>query len=298
METLPNIKDLAAFCAVVDNGSISQAANALGETKGSVSRRISRLEKTLDIALIQLKNGKSAPTLEGLKYKKVAEQSIELLKGVQSEIKDQFIDPHGHLRITTAQGIYRGAELTKYMAEFLNLYPRISLEVLMSEKTLSFNDDNIDFALRAAFGPMKDSSLKATYLQDLGMSFYASKKYLEEHGEPKHPDELQSHRILTLRIYGNGINLSLRQKGKRKIHKFNLSGALLSQDVVFLEEVCTQGGGIFIGSPAMNKSNKFVQILKDWEFPGEIKLYLLHPNRPLTPKAIVFKEFLKQRFSL
>lgn len=296
METMPNIKDLTAFCAVVDNGSISQAANALGETKGSISRRISRLEETLDIPLIQLKSGKAAPTKEGLKYKKVAEQAIELLQSAQTEIKDQYVDPQGLLRITTAQGIYRGTELSKYIAEFLDRFPKIQLEVLMTEKSLSLHDDELDFAIRTTFSQMKDSSLKATYLADLGMNFYATAKYLKKNGEPKHPSELKNHKLLVPRIFGDGINLTLKQKGKRKIHKFELSGSLLSQDFIFLEEVCLESGGIFIGSPAMNKKNKLVPILKDWDFPGDIKLYLLHPDRPLTPKAQVFKDLIKEKF--
>jgi DNA-binding transcriptional LysR family regulator len=296
METLPKIEDIAAFCAVVDNGSISQAANILGETKGSISRRISRLESILEISLIQIKAGKAAPTLEGLQYKNIAEQSLELLSSAQAEIKNHHITPQGFLKVTTAQGIYRGTQLSKFVSEFLNLYPDIQLEMLMTEKPLSFSEHQIDFALRASFGQLKDSSHKAIYLQDLGMKFYVSQKYIKKYGVPKHPEELNNHKLLIPRIYGDGISIALQQSGKRKIHKLDLSGSLLSQDIVFLEEVCLAGGGIFIGSPGMNKNKKYTEILKDWHFPGEVKLYLLYPNRPLSPRARAFKDLIKDRF--
>lgn len=296
METVPNIKDIVAFCAVVDNGSISQAANALGETKGSISRRVSRLEATLNIALIQIKGGKAAPTSEGLQYKKIAEQSLELLSNAQTEIKNQHFNPQGFLKITTAQGVYRGTKMSEYISAFLDLYPEIQLEVMMTEKSLSFSEHQIDFALRASFGQMKDSSHKAVYLQDLGMKFYATQKYLKKYGTPKHPEELKNHKLLIPRIFGDGISITLKQNGKRKVHKFDLSGSLLSQDIVFLEEVCLEGGGIFIGSPGMNKDKRYVSVLNEWDFPGEVKLYLIYPNRPLSPKARVFKELIKERF--
>ena len=81
-------------------GSITAAAKALGETKGAVSRRISRLEEVLGIALIQRVGGRAQATTEGISYRQRAAEALEILDAAQTELRDQETMPQGRLRIT------------------------------------------------------------------------------------------------------------------------------------------------------------------------------------------------------
>ena len=302
METEVNLKDLRAYNYVVDLGSITAAAKASGETKGSISRRISRLERHLNISIIHRLGGRASPTEEGLEYLKKAKVALEILDSAYSTILDQDSKPIGHIRITTAQGIYQGCDLSKYIAQFINKFPEVSMEVFMSEKFLSFREHQINFAFRVSFGQMKDSSHKAIELMDMGACFYAGPEYLRKFGVPTNPSELNQHKLLIPRGFGNGVTISLISKQKNSVAEtYELKGHLLCQDIVFLEEVGLSNGGIILKSPSPNDENvangKLVPILEDWKVSEDIKLYLLYPNKPLSPKELAFKEFISDLFS-
>ena len=65
----PDLADLRAFCLVVDLGSITAAARSLGEAKGSVSRRLTRLEEGLGVTLLRRTPRLVQPTEVGAAYR-------------------------------------------------------------------------------------------------------------------------------------------------------------------------------------------------------------------------------------
>ncbi|NRB39352.1 MAG: LysR family transcriptional regulator [Pseudomonadales bacterium] len=301
METQVNLKDLRAFVAVVDHGSITAAAAVLGETKGTISRRISRLEENLSIALVQRVGGRAQATSEGLSYRKRAQEALDILDNAKAEMIDQEHNPHGHLRITALQGLAKDVKLGKILGEFIEAYPEITVETLMTEKILSFREDQIDFAFRLSIGDLPDSGHKAMFLTEVELGFVASPAYLAKYGTPQHPDDLQHHRLLIPRLFGDGMAVTIQPRGEPdKAQEFDLRGHLLCQDIAFLEEAALAGGGLFLLFPQMQKqlleSGEFIRVLADWEPTHTGKFYLMYPSRPLSSKARVFKDFIQQAF--
>ena len=118
METNINLRDLRAFCSVVEQGSITAAATALAETKGAVSRRISRLEEKLGTPLIQRSSGRAQATPEGMAYRQRALEALEILDAAQGELLDQRVIPQGHLRVTVVQGLANTLNLGNCLGRF------------------------------------------------------------------------------------------------------------------------------------------------------------------------------------
>ncbi len=302
METNVNLRDLRAFCAVVEQGSITAAATALAETKGSVSRRISRLEEKLGTPLIQRSSGRAQATPEGLAYRQRAIEALEILDAAQDELLDQHMTPQGHLRVTVVQGIANTLDLGGCLGRFTQAYPQVSVDMIMTTDVLSLQEHQIDFAFRLTPGDLPDSSNRALLLARVCLGFAASPEYLEKNGVPKHPRDLQSHRLLLPRTFGSGMSISMQPiQQPEKTETFYLEGHITCQDTLFLADSALAGGGIALMSPSVQKvyvdSGQLVPILDDWESSQPGNLYLVYSGGPLSPKAKAFKDFIKAAFS-
>jgi len=300
METNINLRDARAFCAVVDKGSISAAAIHLNETKGSISRRISRLEQQLGSALIQRVGGRAQATETGLTYRQRLATALEMLDDAASELTQQQSQLSGHLRITAAQGTVDEIQLGRMCAEFINLYPEVHLEVLITDQALSFAQHQIDFTFRVGAGQLPDSNHKSIYLMDMPVGFAASPGYLQRFGEPETPEDLAEHRLLMMRLPGRAVQLKLQPKdGSKPVKNYVLHGQLTSQDNRFLEQAALADGGIILkpagSSDPYLSSGQLRSILTDWHAVDEFKLFLLFANRPLTATALAFKRFISEQ---
>jgi DNA-binding transcriptional LysR family regulator len=301
METHVKLTDVRAFCAIVEQGSITAAARVLAETKGSVSRRLARLENVLSTALVHRSGGKAVPTALGRAYYRSAGEGLEVLDAAAEELRDQEASPKGHLRVTALPGVGPGL-IAEPIGRFIQAFPGVTIELLLTERVLSFREDHIDFAFRPAMGQLPDSTHKAHRLGDVSAGFVASPSYLEAHGTPQHPRELEQHRLLLPPVMGQGMRLVLRRVGEpSSAEEFELRGHLLSHDTRLLREVALAGGGITLlvpdrADPELERGG-LSRLLPDWESPGRASFNLLHPAGPMAPKARAFKDFIKQDFA-
>ena len=95
------LADVRAFCMVVELGTISAAARVLGETKGGVSRRLSRLEQSLGVSLLARTPRSVTPTEEGSLFFARAREGVLLLDEATELARDARATPRGHLRVTS-----------------------------------------------------------------------------------------------------------------------------------------------------------------------------------------------------
>ena len=166
METqTKDLADLRAFCMVVDRGSITAAAKALGETKGAVSRRITRLERAVGSPLLRRSPRLVQATENGIAYRVQVGRALELLDDATTVLQDARATPSGVLRVTapTDIGISLVAPL---MADFMT---RVSADHRGDDP----HGDGTRFRRqpgrrRLARGPsLRDSSLVAHKLERL-----------------------------------------------------------------------------------------------------------------------------------
>lgn len=301
METQVNVRDLEAFCAVVEKGSVTAAAAASGETKGSLSRRVSRLERVLGMSLLQRVGGPAQATSEGMMYYRRASEALDILSGARAELNNQQENPAGHLRLTATPGLAESMKLGELIGAFSAEYPGITLEMILTEKMLSFREDQIDFAFRMVSEGLPDSGHKSRVLSREGIAFAASADYLEKYGVPCHPSDLDSHRLLVPESYGGGVTLSLQpKKSPEGKQKFCLRGYVYCQDLRFLISAAVGGGGITLIQPSVLEDYKargaLCEVLPDWEISSPGEFCLVYPGRPLSPKMRVFRDFILEAF--
>jgi DNA-binding transcriptional LysR family regulator len=288
----PDLVDLRAFCLVVDFGSLTEAAQVLQETKGSVSRRLSRLEELLGVSLLQRSPRLVQATEEGRLYRQRLAQALDLLDSANAAVQQTLEEPKGHLRITAPHDL--GLELlAPLVAAFTDRYHEISVDVLLTTRILDFDEQQIDFAFRAT-GTLKDSTLIAHKIADIKAIFVASPAYLTKSSAPQKLSDLSSHKLLLNRSVPNTV--SLRHIPTKETSTLSLGEATITAEMSFLTRAAASGAGIALLPLDIIErelaSGALQRVLQDYEAPEMGKLYLLYRSwQYLPPKIKAFRDF-------
>nr|WP_218170623.1 LysR family transcriptional regulator [Pseudomonas gingeri] len=181
------------FVCVIECGSISAAAEQVGQTPSAVSRSLSRLEAKLDTTLINRTTRRMDLTEEGKFFFERAKQILEQMDELEERLSLRQQTPAGRLRINAASPFMLHA-VVPYIAEFRSLYPDIQLELNSNDLIIDLLEQSTDIAIR--IGNLADSTLHARSLGSSPLNILASPAYLERHGVPASVSELSAHTLL------------------------------------------------------------------------------------------------------
>ncbi|AGP32045.1 LysR family transcriptional regulator [Sorangium cellulosum So0157-2] len=285
----------------MDLGSITAAARTLGETKGSVSRRITRLEHALGVELLRRSPRRVQATEDGLAYRMRVGRALELLEDANAAVQQARAKPSGHLRVTAPFDLGLSL-LAPLSAGFAARYPEISVEMLLTEALLDFDAHQIDVALRAT-ASLPDSSLIAYRLQHIEMGLFAAPAYLRKHGPVRRPEDLAGHRLLLAQTTRGHATIALQARDGGDRAELRVRAAIAASDYSFCREVALVGAGIAL-VPAVNvrsdlDAKRLVPVLKDHAIDGAAPLYLVHPGTRFLPSKIrAFRDYLLDAFGV
>jgi len=280
---LPDLEAWAIFAAVVEHRSFSGAADAVGLSKATVSKAISRLEAHIGQSLFHRTSRRLALTEAGRPLADHAARILGEARAAEEAARDAASVPTGRVRLAAPMsfGISNVAPL---LATFLKEHPGVEIDLHCSDARVDIVAEGFDVALR--IGELADSSLRARRLGDIAAHLVASPAYLAEHGTPTHPNELGEHRLLS---YSNvtgpwrfrhpgGAEVSVRPQGPLTAN----SGDALVPAVLAGLGIARLPG--FIIGPYLT-GGQAVEILQDWT-PPPIGLHLLTPPSPLRPARV------------
>ena len=180
-----DILGLLALACVIQRGSFTAAGQHLGISKSAISERIARLESRLGVQVLQRTTRRLSLTGEG---QQIYERALKIMQEAESALEVQGETPHGMLRLT-APATLGATHLTPTLSSFLQKYPRVSVQLSLTERVVDIVGEGIDLALRVA-GRLQDSMLIARRLCSARTVCCASPDYLSRFGTPKHPVEL------------------------------------------------------------------------------------------------------------
>lgn len=197
---MKDLELLAAFVAVARTGSFTDAAEALGVSKATVSKRVAALEDQLGLPLFHRTTRHVAPTDAGGFLLGEAGPAIDALVLARAAVLDRQDEPVGTLRVSLP--LAYGLTLAPVLVDLLEANPRLSLDVSFSDRVVDLLDEGFDLAVRIADLP--DSSLRARRLGQMRRIVCASPAYLERFGAPARPQDLTQHRCLLYRYRQSG----------------------------------------------------------------------------------------------
>ncbi len=144
-----DINQLKSFISIVENGSITRAAEQLYISQPALSKRLNALESELQCRLIARGHKKPGLTHEGKVFLPKAYRILHEIENSKREIRNLKQSISGELRIATSHhiGIHHLPPLLK---SYKNRYPSVELRLffLESEKALQqLRNDKFDCAL-------------------------------------------------------------------------------------------------------------------------------------------------------
>ncbi|MBA4742885.1 MAG: LysR family transcriptional regulator [Azoarcus sp.] len=293
------LDDVRAYCAVVEFGTVSAAARLLGETKGSISRRVSRLERRLGVGLLARTPRAVSPTEEGTAFFERARESLRLLDDAVEAAHASRAEPRGHLRVTAPVDFGMDV-LPPLLVRFRALHPQITVELLLDDASLDLAANRIDLALRAAAADLPDMGYRASVLVAFSIDLYAAPAYLAEHGVPVGPADLSAHALIASRATGAAMQLELSdRKGRRET--IAVRAPVRSSDFASALRLAVAGGGIApIPGPVAAQAvatGALQRVLPDWRVADARLFAISLGGREAPARVRVFREFLSNELS-
>ncbi|HEX3904347.1 MAG TPA: LysR family transcriptional regulator [Polyangia bacterium] len=294
-----DLNQVSAFVRVMEAGSFTAAARTLGLPKSSVSRRVSALETSLRVRLLQRGTRKLVLTEAGRLYFERARASLAGLSDANAAVTDMSKEIAGPIRFT-AGGDNTGL-FASLISEFLARYPQVQLDVVLTPRRVDLMTEGFDLALRA--GPLVDSSLVVRRLGRSDHGLFASSTYLRKAGRPERVSDLARHRFV---LFGEPPQRHhLRLTGPEGDETVKVEGPLVVHEMSFAADAIAAGVGIGLvpeaylgfvkmgGSPSARR--ELVRVLPDHRATGS-ELNLVSPPTAYEPRRVaLLRDFLAER---
>lgn len=289
-----DLNDIFIFAKVVQSGSFSGASRELEVPKSTVSRKVSELERRLGARLLHRTTRKLALTDVGRTFYQHAARVVAEAEEAALAVSRMQQAPRGLLRVTVPLNFgYLGPIITS----FLERYPEVQVEVVCADRLVDLIEEGFDIAVRT--GELADSSLVARSLGVLRSYLVASPTFLEKHGAPQHPQELERFDGVLFGAGGDRTRWRLRQNGTTVT--VTVKARLTVNDFDVLEEAVLSGLGIAM-LPVFRcieqlRGKQLQRVLPDWCSP-EIPLHAIYPSRRhLSPKVKLFLDHLREQMT-
>ncbi|MEM8512115.1 DNA-binding transcriptional LysR family regulator [Massilia sp. MP_M2] len=292
-----DVDALIVFSAVMDAGSFSRAAERLGQTPSGVSRTISRFEASLGMTLIQRTTRRLQLTEEGAWLLGRARTILADLANTEAEAAARRSQPAGLVRVNAATPAL-GHLLAPLVAEFLDAYPLIELELVSGETYVDLIEERADLAIR--IGALPDSTLNARRLGAARLRVLASPAYLERHGAPRTPRDLAAlagHRTLGFTAPALLNTWPLRHDGGEG---WTITPQVVASSGETLRQLALHGAGIASLSDFLTRADiaagRLVPVLEQHTLPWTQPVWaVFYKQGGLAPRVAALVDFLAHR---
>lgn len=292
-----SLGDARTFCEVVERGTLTHAAKWLRESKGSISKRLSRLEAQLGVRLLARTTRAVTPTEEGLEFYAKVRAGLSMLDEAAEGALGLKKQPQGNLRITASMDICIFL-LPQLIREFRHEYPGISLEIVASDGLLDLSANRLDLALRVMRKPLPDQPYRSVELAIGHMGFYASPEWLMTHSEPTTFLEVLAADLICCEKHNTARPLPFVDDYGH-IEEFQTRASVKTSDLATATRLAEAGVGIallpsFAAQQALQQGS-LIPILPAWRVKG-LRMHALSLAGPAVPLRIrLFRDFLKAR---
>jgi len=286
---------MRVFVTVVDLGSQSAAADQLDLSRPVVSRYLAELEAWVGARLMHRTTRKLSLTTAGEETLPRCRQMLELADELQAAVTLPGDAPRGLLRISVSTS-FGQAQLAAAVTDYVRLYPEVSVDLQMLDRTVNLVDERIDLAIRTSHE--LDPSLIARKLTVCRSVLCASPAYLREHPAPQEVEALSRHNCLSHSYYGkslwhftrNGEDVSVPVQGNITANEAStlLSAALAGAGITLLPSY---------QAATYVQRGELVRLLPEAE-PRGMTIYAVYASRKQMPATLrSMLDFLASRFT-
>jgi DNA-binding transcriptional LysR family regulator len=287
------LDEMQVFLAVVDNGSITAAAEQLGQTISAASRSLGRLEEKLQTTLLRRTTRRMELTEEGSAYLDRVREIVASVEATEEQMAVRRDTPAGLLRVDAASPFMLHV-VVPLVRGYRERYPQVELEFNSNEGIIDLLERRTDVAIR--IGALKDSTLPATPVGSSKIRVLATPDYLAAHGTPRKVSDLARHALLGFNQPEWLNDWPLPDHNGQPLH---IQPTIRSSSGETLRQLALEGAGIVCLSDFMTredrKTKRLKQVLAQQTFEVRQPINAVYyRNTALSSRITSFVDYLKR----
>jgi DNA-binding transcriptional LysR family regulator len=289
--------EMEVFVLAAELKSFSAAGRRLKLSPSAVSKLVSRVEERLGTRLLVRSTRTLELTPEGDIYLRRARRILKEIDETEELVAGGREEARGLLRVNSSVGFGERCILP-LLGEFAERHPKVRLDLTLTDGVIDLIGERTDIAIRV--GPMRDSSLMARRLFSSRRVIVASPDYLNKHGTPKTPEDLDQHNCIGFNFRRSLDEWPFRDPGNDSVYTKAITGNIQVSSGSIKRQLCLLGVGIgrigeFHVRPDI-EAGQLVPILEDYN-GGDTELvhavYAGHEH--LAARIRAFIDFLVER---
>ncbi len=287
------LDELATFVRVVRVGSLAGAARELGVPKSTVSRRLTRLESSVDLKLVHRGSRTLALTADGRRLFDSVHSSIQQIELAISAVRESGELPRGNIRITAPEDFGRLLLLDELHA-FARVWPEITFDIDFTGRFVDLVEEGYDLAIRASAGSnvpgaghLITRKLAASRLQ---VAAAASADPIES------IDELAGKPFVLFRQPSRHQTFTLVSEAGKKT-AITVEGSFVVHDYSSMAQLVARGAGLGL-MPRMHidhPKSELRCVLPQWCVTVADSIALVYPSRQLPRRVSLLIDHLTER---
>ncbi len=281
------LDSLRIFRSVVEAKSFTRAADMLGINTPAVSRAIAGLEQRLGSRLLHRTTRQVSLTEAAEHFYEGCCRILDDLELLEAEASKQSREPTGVLRLV-AHTTATVSRLVPLISTFKKKYPKVSLDVTLTERPVDLVADGYDLGIVIPF-MLSTDTVVTRLLERMPLLVVATPAYLRKHGVPEHPSELLDHAFVAMSpaLRKPSLTFRLGDEDMTVPLKFDIA----SNNPIFNREMVLENWGVGVLPVALAQeelaSGKLVSILQDFQIiDGAIEIRLAYNSRTLLPAKV------------
>lgn len=281
---MDKLQAMSVFVEIVERGSLTAAADALGKSLPSMVRILASLEEALQVRLLNRTTRRIALTQEGRVYLEQCRKILADVNESERTLSQSQTEPQGMITVT-APARFGEMYVTPAVTRFIKRYPKIQINLLLLDRVVDLLEEGIDIAVRIV--PLHDSSLIARRIGTIRQVVCASPGVLAEYGAPSRPKELASLPCVRFTGISPGSVWHFEDNGKQL--SVQVADGFTCNQVAASVDACAAGlgFGLFLCYQVMPRIRKgdLVAVLTDFE-PKPVPLSLVYPHSRLLSTRV------------
>lgn len=276
-------REYELYARVIETGSLAAAGRSLALSPAMVSKRIAALEERLGARLLHRTTRKLATTEAGQRFYERVVEILAASREAESLVTGTAGEPSGKLRLSAPTSFGR-LHVAPHLKAFLDRWPRLEIELDLSDGYVDLVGERIDLAIRIA--PGVETGLTGHRLAPNRRVLCASPEYLKQHGAPARLQDLRRHRLLA----AEG-QLPWRLQGKGgQIVTVSGESAVRTNSSEVVRELAIAGMGIALRSTwdvgNELRSGVLKRVLPDHPGAADVNIFAVHPASNFQPAGV------------
>lgn len=283
---------LRVFVTIVEQGSLSRAADNLDMSRAKVSRYLTELESWMDVRLLHRTTRRLSLTAPGEETLEVAYQLLGLTNTLDGIRNQNTSELKGQLRITASYSLIDSL-LMEVVGSFVSKWSKTAIDILATDDSVNLIDSRIDLAIRITND--LEENVVARRIGECRSIVCATPEYLQKRGKPIDVQSLVHHNCLSFAYFGRSAWVFDGPNGPESVA---ISGNISANISEVLLSATLRGHGISL-QPASTvmpliETGHLIELLPEWT-PKTLGVYVVYANRKqVTPLQRKFIDFLAE----